>query len=106
MKYTVLDRNAELSGKDVQPNRLYVEDDGTLAHIALKPNAVLPAHQSPENVLFYVLEGSIRIDIGEESQVFDAETMVESPSNIPHALTNASGEKDARILVIKLPGKN
>jgi hypothetical protein len=32
--------------------------------------------------------------------------MVESPSTIPHALTNASSEKDARILVIKLPGKN
>jgi quercetin dioxygenase-like cupin family protein len=103
MKYTELDKKAETSGKDVQPNRLHVGDDGTLVHITLKPNAVLPTHTSPENVLFYVLEGSIKIEVGEESQVFEADTMVESPSEIPHALTNASSETTARILVIKYP---
>ncbi len=104
MKYTIVDRAAEASSeKGVNPNRLYVEEEGTMVHITLKPEAHLPAHETPVNVVFYVLEGEIRIDIGDESEVFGPDSMVESPKDIPHALTNASSEKTARILVIKMP---
>jgi quercetin dioxygenase-like cupin family protein len=104
MKYTIIDKAKEAaSGKEVNPRRLYVEEEGTVAYITLKPNAVLSSHKTPENVVFYVLEGSIKIDIGEQSQVFKTDSMVESPKEIPHGLTNASSEEIARILGIKFP---
>jgi len=104
MKYTVVERAAEAaSEKAVTPKKLYVEEEGTIVHITLKPEAHLPSHETPVNVVFYVVEGEIRIDIGEESEVFGPDSMVESPKNIPHALTNAGSGKTARILVIKMP---
>ena len=89
--------------KEVNPERIYVAQEGTIVHITLKPGATLPSHKTPVNVVFYVLEGAIQIDIGDESKVFTPNQMIESPKEIPHALTNADSESIARILVIKMP---
>ena len=104
MRYRNIEvKEASALENGVNPERIYVEEEGTIVHITLKPEAHLPSHRTPVNVVFYVVEGSIRIDIGEESQVFTKDQMIESPKDIPHALTNTSADRIARILVIKMP---
>ncbi len=89
--------------KAVNPEKIYVKEEGTIVHITLKPEGHLAAHKTPVNVVFFVLEGSIKILVGEEEKVFTANQMIESPANIPHALTNVSSDSIARTLVIKMP---
>ncbi len=89
--------------KAVAPLKIYDHEEGAIVHLTLKPDAVLPAHKTPVNVAFYVLEGSISIEIGDEAQVFTPDMLIESPKDIPHALTNISSDAIARTLVIKMP---
>jgi quercetin dioxygenase-like cupin family protein len=49
-----------------------------------------------------VIEGTATVTIGEESKTFPAGTVIDSPKDIPHALTN-EGDGVMRILVIKMP---
>lgn len=91
------------SQKPVNPNIIHDGQEGVVVHITLQPGGHLKTHTTPVHVVFYVLEGSIQIDIGSESEVFTADTVVESPKDIPHALTNTSDKEPARILVMKIP---
>lgn len=54
------------------------------------------------DVFFYVLEGEGTVEIGEERERVDRDTLVESPARIPHRWVN-DGEEDLRILVVKVP---
>ncbi|MGM0432443.1 MAG: cupin domain-containing protein [Spirochaetota bacterium] len=104
MQYTHLHIAEEAaSQKPVNPNIIHDGQEGVVVHITLQPGAHLKTHTTPVHVVFYVLSGSIQIDIGSESGVFSADTVVESPKDIPHALTNTSTEEPARILVMKMP---
>jgi len=49
-----------------------------------------------------VLEGDATLQIGDEVQTFGPDSAVDSPKDIPHAVTN-NGQEDLRILVIKMP---
>lgn len=82
--------------------KLYTQPEGEIVHIEFEPGAHLKAHKTPVNVAFYVVEGTATFTIGEESQSFPAGTIVDSPKDIPHAVTN-NGDTTLRILVIKMP---
>lgn len=82
--------------------KLYSAPEGEIVQINFEPGAHLPAHKTPVNVCFYVVEGTASLQIGDESQDFGAGSLVESPKDIPHAVTNP-GEGLLRILVIKMP---
>ena len=82
--------------------KLYVHPEGEIVHLTISPGAHLKAHKTPVNVLFYVLEGEATIHIGEEVQTFPRDSAVDSPKDIPHAVTN-NGDTDLRLLVIKMP---
>lgn len=71
-------------------------------HITLEPGEALLPHATPVDVLFYILEGSPTIVIGQESEKAAPDTMVESPKNIVHRILNETKER-ARVLVIKTP---
>jgi len=97
--------------KDISPvlntggmvgTKLYSQPEGEIVHIEFEPKAHLKAHKTPVNVAFYVVEGTATISIGEEVQSFPAGTIIDSPKDIPHAITN-EGETPVRILVIKMP---
>lgn len=92
----VLDKNG------MRGVKLYSASVGEIVHISFEPGAHLPAHKTPVKVVFYVLEGMASIQIGEESRDFPADTLIESPMQIPHAITN-NGSTNLRILVIKMP---
>jgi len=70
--------------------------------MALKPGESLKPHKTPVDVFFFIVEGTPTIHIGNESEVCEADTLVESPADIVHYLSNDSNSL-ARILVVKAP---
>jgi quercetin dioxygenase-like cupin family protein len=70
--------------------------------MALKPGESLKPHITPVDVFFFVVEGRPTIHIGNESEVCEADTLVESPADIVHYISNDTNSL-ARILVVKAP---
>jgi len=82
--------------------KLYSQPEGEIVHIEFEPKAHLKAHKTPVNVAFFVIERTATVTIGEESKSYPAGTIIDSPKDIPHALTN-EGDSPLRVLVIKMP---
>ncbi len=89
-------------GTGIEGRRLYDLPEGQIIHMSVEAGNTLPAHKTPVNVVFYILEGEPIIEIGSERKVCPAGTLVESPKDIPHAIMNPS-EETVRLLVMKLP---
>ena len=87
-------------GVDVR--KMYDDPSAQIMHMLLKPGESLKPHKTPVDVVFYVLEGEPTIHIGDESIQVAKDTLIESPANILHYISNESQEP-ARILVIKAP---
>ena len=86
----------------VDVRQLYNLESAQIMHIMLKPGQSLKPHRTPVDVAFYVLEGTPTVHIGTESRECGKDTLVESPAEIVHYLSNESKD-NARILVIKAP---
>ena len=86
----------------VDVRQLYNHPTAQIMHVTLKPGEALKPHKTPVDVCFYILEGTPTINIGDESQVFEKDNLIESPADIVHYLSNESNLK-ARILVTKAP---
>lgn len=86
----------------VEVRQMYNDSSAQIMHISLKPGETLKPHKTPVDVVFYILEGSPTIHIGDESIVFGEDSVIESPADIPHYISN-EGTTNARILVIKAP---
>lgn len=87
---------------NVDVRQLYNDESAQMMHITLQPGESLKPHITPVNVTFYVLEGTPTVLVGEESVVFGKDTLIESPADIVHCLSNQSSAQ-ARILVTKAP---
>ena len=87
-------------GVDVR--KLYDTEHAQLMHITLKPGEKLKKHITPVDVIFYVIEGSGTVEIGDEKKEVFAGNIIDSPAKIPHCWYN-EGDKTLRILVIKVP---
>ena len=85
---------------DVRP--LYNKDTAQAMHITLLPGEELKPHITPVDVFFYVLEGKPTILVGDEKQIVEKDSLVDSPKDIVHCLYNKTDEI-ARILVVKAP---
>jgi len=92
--------NENPHGVDVR--KLYDNPAAQIMHISLQPGESLKPHKTPVDAIFYVLEGAPTIHINGESISQVKDTLIESPANIPHHISNES-EDTARILVIKAP---
>ncbi len=68
----------------------------------MKPGQALKKHITPVDVFFYILEGKVTVEIGDERAVAGPDTLIESPAKIPHRLIN-EGNSLGRILVVKTP---
>lgn len=77
-------------------------ESAEVIHLTLNPGEKLIPHKTPVDVLFFILEGSPKVRIGDEYLIVEKETIIESPKNITHCFYNES-DKIARILVIKTP---
>jgi len=70
--------------------------------ITLQPGESLKRHMTPVDVIFYVLEGTGTVEIGDERATVRKDTLIESPARIPHRWINESTSV-FRVLVIKVP---
>lgn len=86
----------------VDVRQLYDKESAQVNHILLKPNESLKPHKTPVDVFFYVLEGFPTICIGEEKVQCEKDSLIESPAEIVHYISNETNE-NARILVVKAP---
>lgn len=87
---------------NVDVRQLYNDASAQVMHITLKPGETLKPHKTPVDVVFYILEGNPTIHIGDESMAFEKDTLIESPADIVHYISN-EGNSPARILVTKAP---
>jgi mannose-6-phosphate isomerase-like protein (cupin superfamily) len=86
----------------VDVRQLYEKESAQIMHILLHPGESLKPHRTPVDVVFYILEGTPVVHIGDESESFESDTVIESPADIVHYISNESNN-DARLLVIKAP---
>lgn len=86
----------------VEVLKLYDHETAQAMHITLQRGQTLKPHITPVDVFFYVLEGSPKIQVGDETVIASADSLIESPKNIVHCISNQS-DSIARILVVKAP---
>jgi len=93
----------------VEAKKIHENENVQTVHITLQPGEKLVRHSTPVDVFFYVLEGTGVVEIGDEAETVDKDTLIESPANIPHEWRNESNAI-LRFLVVKTPkpspGKN
>jgi quercetin dioxygenase-like cupin family protein len=86
----------------VDVRKLFESPHAVVVMITLQPGESLKRHITPVDVIFYVLEGTGTVEIGEERSTMGEDTLIESPARIPHRWVNESGSV-FRVLVIKVP---
>ena len=86
----------------IDVREMYNKESAQAMLMALKPGESLKPHKTPVDVFFFVVEGKPTIHIGDESEVCDADTLVDSPAGIVHFISNES-DSLARVLVVKAP---
>jgi quercetin dioxygenase-like cupin family protein len=87
---------------NVDARNLYNTPDAMITVITLKPGQSLKRHITPVDVAFYVLSGKGVVEIGDEKQEVEADTLVESAKDIVHCWYNESDEP-LRFMVVKAP---
>jgi mannose-6-phosphate isomerase-like protein (cupin superfamily) len=87
---------------NVEAKKLYDTEHAEVIHMRIQPGQSLKKHITPVDVFFYILTGKGIVEIGEERQEVGPDTLIESPKNVPHLLSN-SGTDVFRFLVVKTP---
>ena len=102
MKITrVAESNTFSNPHNVAAKKIFESPQATVIHMALNPGESLKSHVTPVDVVFYILEGEPIIEIGDEKEKVSADSIIESPADIPHCVYNES-DTLARFLVVKL----
>ncbi|HHS49704.1 MAG TPA: cupin domain-containing protein [candidate division Zixibacteria bacterium] len=87
-------------GVDVR--KLYDTKHAMASHMTISPGQSLKRHTTPVDVFFYVLEGEGVVEVGDERETVGADTIIDSPADIPHCWFNES-TAPLRILIVKVP---
>ena len=103
IKYTEAESRENPHGIDAR--NLYDGEHAIITHILLNPGEHLKKHITPVDAIFYVLEGTGIVEIGDEKLEVTKDTLIDSPTKIPHCWYNES-DKILRILVTKVPKPN
>lgn len=104
MKITkVFDAETVVKKKGIKAQKIYDHTESLVMHLTFEPGVRLDTHTTPVNVFFYILEGKAWIEIGDEREMADKDSIVESPKGIPHALENFSEIDILRVMVVKAP---
>jgi mannose-6-phosphate isomerase-like protein (cupin superfamily) len=85
----------------VEAKKLCDMPGASVIFMNLKQGQSLKKHTTPVDVFFYILEGKGEVEIGEETQTVEKDTLIESPKDIPHLLRN-TGKDPFKFLVVKL----
>jgi quercetin dioxygenase-like cupin family protein len=102
MKITrVSEESAFENPHKIKAKKIFESPDAAVIHMTLNPGESLLSHVTPVDVFFYVLSGEPTIEIGKEKEKVSADSIIESPADIPHRVYNES-ETTAKFLVVKL----
>jgi len=99
---SVKDLQVQENPHKVDVRQMYNHDNAQAMHMTLNPGQSLKPHITPVDVFFYVLEGTPTIQVGDEIITVEKDSLVESPKDIVHCISNNSNTL-ARILVVKAP---
>ena len=86
----------------IDVREIYNKESAQAMLMALNPGEGLKPHKTPVDVFFFIVEGKPTIHIGDESEVCEAYSLIESPADIVHYISNDTNNL-ARILVVKAP---
>jgi mannose-6-phosphate isomerase-like protein (cupin superfamily) len=86
----------------IDVREMYNKATAQVMFMALKPGESLKPHKTPVDVFFFIVEGRPTIHIGDEGAVCEADTLVESPAEIVHFISNDT-DSLARVLIVKAP---
>jgi quercetin dioxygenase-like cupin family protein len=92
--------DAERVPIDIDARKLCVRPDLEVIHLSLAPGEVLAKHANPFDVIFYVVEGTGELEIGEGNKTIGKDTAIEVPANVMRGWKN-TGAGALRVLVIK-----
>ena len=67
----------------VEAKKIYADDNAQVIHMALQPGQSLKKHTTPVDVFFYILQGKGVVEIGDEKQEVEKDTLIESPKIFP-----------------------
>lgn len=99
---TYTDAEARSNPHGIDARKLYDGEHAIVTHILLHPGEQLKRHITPVDAIFYVLEGTGIVEVGDEKMEVIKDTLIDSPAKIPHCWYNKS-DKILRFLVIKVP---
>ncbi|AGL00340.1 mannose-6-phosphate isomerase [Desulfoscipio gibsoniae DSM 7213] len=88
--------------KGITVRKLLDMDGLVLMNLLFKPGEMLEMHTTPQNVVFYVVNGEGTVMIGDEESRVKKDELVYSPKGIPHGL-KAAEDQEFHVLVWKLP---
>ncbi len=86
----------------VDARKIYDTENAVAVHMTIKPGESLKKHSTPVDVFFYVLEGEGIVEIGDEKEMVNKDSLIESPAKTPHTWYN-EGQNDLKILIVKVP---
>ena len=87
---------------NVSVKKLSDTEHAQVLFMELKQGEEVKSHITPVDVFFYVLDGSGIVEIGEEKEKLDKDTLIESPAGTPYRLFN-DGKEPFKFLVVKTP---
>jgi quercetin dioxygenase-like cupin family protein len=86
---------------NIAAHKLFAAPKAEVIHLRFKPGEVLAKHANPFDVVFYVLEGSGTLEVGDRTFNAGLDTLIEVSAPELRGWTN-TGSTDLRVLVIKL----
>lgn len=76
----------------------------TMGYVKIDPQGSVPKHEHYNEEVYYIVEGSGTIEMGNEVSKISAGTAVYIPSNIPHELVNTGSEEMIMMFVYSPAG--
>jgi len=86
----------------VRMKPMMIGDQMTLLEIQYPPGAGAPLHTHQHETLCYVVEGSVKVVVGDEEFVLGVGDVCKHPQGVPHSI---EGLKQAKVLEIKSPAQ-
>ena len=87
---------------DVSVCALHASEHIQMEYLLLQPGEELKKHVASVDVYLYVLAGPGIVEVGDERQEVNVDTLVEIPAQAPHRLLN-QGNTPFRVLNVKAP---
>lgn len=86
----------------IDARKLYDSEHAQAVVITLQPGEQLKKHITSVDTIFFVLEGTGIVEVGDEKEEVGANTLIDSPAKIPHCWYNQS-DAGLRVLVVRVP---